>query len=191
MGASKKRCWRCSSVIEIKTLMLSDLLSESTSRLTDLTRGVEHSATWRSILFGYCHICPFKERIYESFVPFLPHTGHSFSTFTSFPAWECVSKAASHLHLLLGLICHVTYNPPDTSCPLLLVLVHLLNLLICKIQGIFTEWLSSWGMSWCSNNVCQFRPTSLYVFMNWMVCQAQASRQMNYLPSILHLCLIV
>lgn len=150
MGASKKRCWRCSSVIEIKTLMLSDLLSESTSRLTDLTRGVEHSATWRSILFGYCHICPFKERIYESFVPFLPHTGHSFSTFTSFPAWECVSKAASHHSFNLSSFWDwfviVTYNPPDTSCPLLLVLVHLLNLLICKIQGIFTEWLSSWGM---------------------------------------------
>lgn len=51
--------------------------------------GVEHSATRRSILFGYCDICPFKERIYESSVPFLTLAIH-------FSVWEYVSRAASH-----------------------------------------------------------------------------------------------
>lgn len=40
MGASKKRCWRCSSVIEIKTLTLSDLLSESTKLFDEFDKGV-------------------------------------------------------------------------------------------------------------------------------------------------------
>lgn len=136
--------------------------------------GVEHSTTWRSILFGYCHICPFKVRIYEWFGPFLTlaiHFQHSVLSVRirfqgSFWDW------------------FVMWHPTHLTrhAPLLLVLVHRMNLIIPQIQGICAEWLS------CSDNVCQFRPTSLYVFMTWRVRQARASRQMNYLPSILHLC---
>lgn len=147
--------------------------------------GVEHSATWRSILFGYRRICPFKERIYELFAP-LPFIFNV----QSFPAVRMHFQGcfmSLFYHLLLESARHVTYNPPDTTCPLLLVLVRCINLLI----QIRTFLQNDWEMSWCSNNVCQFRPTGLHVLINWMVRQAQASRQMKLLPSILHLCLIV
>lgn len=41
-------------------------------------------------------------------------------------------------------------------------------------------------------NVCSARPTNLYVFLHWMMCQAQASGEMKLLCcfSISHLCLI-
>lgn len=39
MGASKKRCCRCFSVIEIKTSMLSGLLSENTESFDGFDKG--------------------------------------------------------------------------------------------------------------------------------------------------------
>lgn len=117
MGASRKRCWRrCPPAIEMKTLLLSNLLSQCSEQLDRFDKGVR-STGQRSILYGYCHICPFRDRFSELFLPILTltiHCQHSIFSHVRINSQGCFTSLVKHL-LLSGIDLSCDIQPTLTG----------------------------------------------------------------------------